>query len=168
MRKKHKAVWLQLLGRDCTPSAITKHITVLQKYFRNHHKPQACPGDTSMVGSFLANRCNYQQIIQEQEKDFSFDSCQGDGLLPLQEWQKSCRPTSTHCFCSGQVSERWIIVDADVCDAWLGLLHSAPKRKLSTSDSKMSSRSSTSHAAPQVGRGEADNGAAARCEHMAC
>ena len=35
------------------------------------------------------------------------------------------------------MSNQWIIVDADVCDAWLGLLHSAPKRKLSTSDSKM-------------------------------
>ena len=58
-----------------------------------------------------------------------FDSCQGDGLLPLQEWQRPCRPTLTHCFCSGQVSERWIITDADACDAWLGLLHSTPKRK---------------------------------------
>ena len=27
-----------------------------------------------MVERFLANRCYYQQIIQEQEKDFSFDS----------------------------------------------------------------------------------------------
>ena len=70
-----------------------------------------------------------------------FDSCQGDGLLPLQGWQRPCLPTSTHCFCSGQVSDQWIIVDADVRDAWLGLLHSAPKRKLSTSDSKSSSTS---------------------------
>ena len=97
-----------------------------------------------------------------------FGSCQSDGLLPLQGWQRPCRPTLTHCFCSGQVSDQWIIVDADVRDAWLGLLHSPPKRKLSTSDSKMPSRSSTSHVAPQVQRGEADNGAAARCEHMAC
>ena len=38
-----------------------------------------------------------------------FGSCQGDGLLPLQEWQRPCWPTSTHCFCYGQVSEQWII-----------------------------------------------------------
>ena len=30
--------------------------------------------EIDMVERFLANRCYYQQIIQEQEKDFSFDS----------------------------------------------------------------------------------------------
>ncbi|KAK2146237.1 hypothetical protein LSH36_623g03003 [Paralvinella palmiformis] len=72
--------WLQLLGRDSTPSAITKHITVVQKYFRNHHKSEAwlsdkggkkpvLAGDTrwnseiDMVEGFLANRCHDQQII---------------------------------------------------------------------------------------------------------
>ncbi|KAK2156091.1 hypothetical protein LSH36_222g04003 [Paralvinella palmiformis] len=35
------ALWLQPFGRDSTTSAITKHITVVQNYFRNHHKPLA-------------------------------------------------------------------------------------------------------------------------------
>ena len=58
---------------------------------------------------------------------------------------------------------------ADACDACLGLLLEPALRpqELSTSNSKMPSRSSTSHVAPQVQR-EADNRAAARCEHMAC
>lgn len=135
------AHWLQLLGRDCTPSAITKHITVVQKYFRNHHKPQAwlsekggkkpvLAGDTrwnseiDMVESFLANRCYYQQIIQEHEKDLSFDSllvakvmdyslCKNgkdlvDQLRPIASALDRCQSDGSSL--------------ADACDAWLGLL----------------------------------------------
>ena len=50
------AHWLQLFGRDCIPSATTKHITVVQTYFRNHHKHQAWLNE------------------------------KGDGLLTLQAW----------------------------------------------------------------------------------
>lgn len=35
------AHWLNLLGQDITPSSITKHVTDIHKYFRNHHAPGA-------------------------------------------------------------------------------------------------------------------------------
>jgi len=38
---------LNLLGQDITPSSVTKHVMEIQKYFRNHHKPNVwltdCP-----------------------------------------------------------------------------------------------------------------------------
>ncbi|KAK2165235.1 hypothetical protein LSH36_53g07081 [Paralvinella palmiformis] len=43
-----------------------------------------------MVESFLPNRCYYQQNIQGAREGLpirQFGSCQGDGLLLLQEWQ---------------------------------------------------------------------------------
>ena len=35
------AHWMNLLMQDITPTSVTKHVVEIQKYFRNHHKPNA-------------------------------------------------------------------------------------------------------------------------------
>ncbi|KAK2148549.1 hypothetical protein LSH36_491g00041 [Paralvinella palmiformis] len=133
---------------------------MVQKYFRKHYKPQAWlsekggkkpalagnirwKSEIEMVESFLTNRCYYQQIIQEHEKD-SFDSlvvakvtdyshCTNgkdlvDQLRPIASALDRCQSNGSS--------------PADVCDAWLGLLSEPPLyplRKSSTSDFKMPS-----------------------------
>ena len=115
----------------------------------------------------------FLQITQKHENDFLFDSlvvanmmdyflCKNgkdlvDQLRPIVSALDRCQSDCHH----------W---QMHAMPGWASCrnLHSAPMRQLSTSDSTMPSRSSTSHVTPQVQRGEADNGAAARCEHMAC
>jgi len=81
------AHWLNLLGQDLTPPAIIKHVTEVQKYFRNHHKPNAwlteisdsmkpqLPGETRWksklvcLDSFIHNRPHYMKIVQDHEDE---------------------------------------------------------------------------------------------------
>ncbi len=79
--------WLNLLGVDITPDSVIKHIVDIQKYFRNHHLPNAwlcdIPGSIkpqlpcetrwksqmNCLDTFLHNRTLYLQIVQEHEDD---------------------------------------------------------------------------------------------------
>ena len=77
-----------------------------------------------MVESFLANRCYYQQIIQEHEKDFSFDSLVVAKVMDYflykngKDLVDQRRPIASPLDrCQSDVSSL-----ADACDAWLGLL----------------------------------------------
>lgn len=85
------AHWLNLLGQDITPSSLMKHITEVQKYFRNHHRPAAwlkecegsvkpqLPGDTrwksqlTCLDTFLTNRTFFTKIAEDHEGDI--DKC---------------------------------------------------------------------------------------------
>ena len=87
------AHWLNLLGQDITPPTIMKHIVEIQKYLRNHHKPNAwlseisgskkpqLPGDTrwksqlTCIESFLHNRALLVQMVQEHENDMDSTIC---------------------------------------------------------------------------------------------
>ena len=48
------AHWLNLLGQDLTPIALMKHVTDINKYFRNHHIPSALlkDCDTAVTSPF--------------------------------------------------------------------------------------------------------------------
>ena len=79
--------WLNLLGHDLTKSNVMKQIVEVQKYFRNHHKPNAwleeqinsvkpqIPGDTrwnsnlDCLDTFIGNRSAYANIALEHEND---------------------------------------------------------------------------------------------------
>lgn len=81
------AHWLNLLGEDLTPSAVMKHVVEIQKFFRNHHKPNAwladcsdsikpqIPGETRWksqlmcLDSFIKNRSCYMKVVQDHEED---------------------------------------------------------------------------------------------------
>ena len=81
------AHWLNLLGQDLTPTQVMKHVTDVNKYFRNHHIPAALlktqlgsvrpqlPGDSrwgsqlSSCETFLKNRTHYLQIVQDHGDD---------------------------------------------------------------------------------------------------
>ena len=81
------AHWLNLLGGDLTPPNIMKHITDIQKYFRNHHHPSAwlsehsgsvkpqIPGQTRWnsqlvcLDTFIKNRPHMIDICEEHEGD---------------------------------------------------------------------------------------------------
>ena len=81
------AHWLNLLGQDLTPTQVIKHVTEVNKYFRNHHIPAALlkpqlgsvrpqlPGDTrwgsqlTACETFLKNRTHYLQIVQDHGDD---------------------------------------------------------------------------------------------------
>ena len=77
-----------------------------------------------MVESFLANRCYYQQIIQEHEKDFSFDSLIVAKVMDyslckngkdIVDQLRLIASALDRCQSDGSSL-------ADACDAWLGLL----------------------------------------------
>lgn len=81
-----------LLGQDITPQNVMKHITEIQKYFRNHHIPGAwlsetpgskkpqLPGETrwnsqlDCVSNYIHNRCHYLQIVHDHEDDYNWDN----------------------------------------------------------------------------------------------
>jgi hypothetical protein len=135
------AHWLQLLGKDCSTPAITKHIILVQKFFRNHHKPQAwlsekggkkpiLPGDTrwnselDCIQNFLSNRCHYQKIIQDYDKEYSFDQVVVDKVnayalcknaMNMVEQLKPIASALDKCQSDGTSL-------ADACDIWLDLL----------------------------------------------
>jgi len=160
------AHWLHLLG-------------MVQKYFRNHHKPQAwlsekggkkpvLPSHTrwyseiNMVESFLANRYCYQQIIQEHEKHFSFNSlvvakvmdyslCKD--LVDQLRWPIASALGRCMVFLAGPPLGTWT-PPWESCQQSISRCHHA-RAPHSLED------------APKVQRGEANNIATARCEHMA-
>ena len=81
------AHWLNLLGQDVTPRSVMKHVVEIQKYFRNHHKPNAwlsecdnsrkpiIPGDTrwksqlNSLDSYTHNRPHFMKIVQDHGDD---------------------------------------------------------------------------------------------------
>ena len=76
------AHWLNLLEQNLTPNRVMKHIVEIQKYFRNHHKPNAwlsetqrslkpqLPGDTKWksqllcIDTYIHNCPYYMKIVQ--------------------------------------------------------------------------------------------------------
>ena len=78
---------LNLLGQDITPQALIKHITEINKFFRNHHVPSAwlksqlgatrpqLPSETRWKGqlmcldSYIKNRVYYMQFIQDHPSE---------------------------------------------------------------------------------------------------
>ena len=77
-----------------------------------------------MVESFLANGCYYQQIIQEHEKDFSFDSLVVAKVMDYslctngKDLVDQLRPIAS-VLDRGQSNGSSL---EDACDAWLCLL----------------------------------------------
>lgn len=82
------AHWLGVLGQDFAPPDIMNHMTEVQKYFHNHHRPSAWLKDSAgsvkpelpeetrwksqliCLDTFPTNRSRYKQIVQAHETDF--------------------------------------------------------------------------------------------------
>ncbi|KAK2146527.1 hypothetical protein LSH36_602g01037 [Paralvinella palmiformis] len=79
---------LNRLGQDITSSSVMKHVMEIQKYFRNHQKPNAwiteCPdtvkpqfstetrskSQLAYIETFIKKRSSYMNIVHEHEDDF--------------------------------------------------------------------------------------------------
>lgn len=130
-----------LLGQDITPSGIMKHVTEIQKFFRNHHLPAAwlkeaqgshkpqIPGETrwnsqlECLDSYINNRSHYLQIIHEHENECKWDENVvrkiNDYALykNAKDLTEQLRPVA--CALDKLQSDSTSIADA--CDIWMDL-----------------------------------------------
>jgi hypothetical protein len=134
------AHWLNLLGKDITPSPVINQIVEINKYFRNHHLPGALldqvngsikpqlPGDTRWnsqfhcINTFLKNR-PFMLLVLAQNED-AIDArirnlIQNVGLFnEAKHLSQQLEPVSK--LLDSSQSESTSIADA--CEQWLDLV----------------------------------------------
>ncbi len=135
------AHWLNLLGQDVTPPDVMNHVTEIQKYFRNHHKPNAwlsechdsvkpqLPGDTrwksqfTCLETFIRNRPFYLQIAQDHEDEIDSGIIRKIQDFTIYRNAKDLTAQLQPIATALGICQRDSATIADACHVWIELLN---------------------------------------------